>query len=266
MKWLKDIWNNLFGKKTSTPIPAPAPAPPAPAPVPVPTETPATPTFFDDFKSLANWTVSTWAAPGANDTHTGRFAASNIMLVPEGLRLKLTQDKPVAKIESVGAELTSKQKFGYGKYEFVMRASSTAANASDHGNPVSGSITGLFNYGPSSITEIDVEVEGNERHHLTQCTTWKGESAPNQGTQVSPPSSDDLPHGRFFKYAFIWSPGKVEFYRDDVLIATHTKVVPTEACPVMINHWGTNNVNWGGLAMLGVDRFMYVKSFTFYAA
>jgi hypothetical protein len=26
----------------------------------------------------------------------------------------------------------------------------------------------------------------------------------------------------------------------------------------MINHWGTDNTFWGGLATFGVDRFFYV--------
>jgi beta-glucanase (GH16 family) len=70
-------------------------------------------------------------------------------------------------------------------------------------------------------------------------------------------------HTDFHKYAFIWSPGKIEFYRDDILVATHTKVVPSEPAPFLFNHWGTNNVNWGGLATPGVERSMWVKSFKF---
>jgi beta-glucanase (GH16 family) len=154
-------------------------------------------------------------------------------------------------------------KFGYGIYEFEVRASSTAESPSAAGQAVSGSCTGCFNYGPKSITEIDVEFEGGERRNLTHCTTWNGEANANESTQVQPTSSKTLPFQIFHKYAFVWSPGKIEFYRNGALIATHTKVVPTEAAPMMFNHWGTHNKNWGGLATPNVDRYVYIKSFKF---
>jgi len=259
MKFM-DWFKSLFKKNRTAPAPAPTPAP-APAPVPAPVT--KAPTFVETFQNLDNWIVSTWEAPGANASHSGTFVASNVTCGPDGLRLALTQTKPGSTVLSVGGEVASKQKFGYGRYEFVVRASSTGATAYADGSPVSGSITGCFNYTNASQTEIDIEVEGNERSRTTQCTTWVGENNPNQHTDVTPPSSVGLPHMRFFKYAFVWSPGKVEFYRDDALIATHTKVVPSAPAPMMFNHWGTNSVNWGGLATLDVTRYMYVKSFTF---
>lgn len=244
---------NLFRKKK--------PAVVTPPVVTTPPVVVAAPTFVDNFTNLDNWRISTWDAPGKNSTHIGRWVASHVS-TNTGLCLKLSQAVADGMFVSHGAEIVSKQSFGYGRYEFVVRASSTAFDQWAVGSPVSGSITGVFNYGPSSITEIDFEVEGGSRSSLSQFTSWKGETNLNQTTAVQP-IPNQLPHQGFHKYAWVWSPGKIEFYRDDVLVATHTKVVPSEACPVILNHWGTNDVNWGGTATPGVDRYMFVKSFKF---
>lgn len=240
---------NLFRKKPPvTPVPSP--------------------TFVADFSSgkidPAVWTVSTWTAPGANATHKGSFSAQHAYVQNGTLCLKLTQTKtPAGTFESVGGELATLRQFSYGTFEWVARASSTADTPSGVGDPVSGSVTGCFVYKDQATTEIDFEVEGNERHELTQLTSWIHESKPNQHINVAPPLSGILPHEKFFTYKFKWTPGKIEFYRDGVLIGTHTTVVPTLTAPAMINHWGTNAADWGGLATAGTTRYMWVKSFKY---
>jgi beta-glucanase (GH16 family) len=256
LEWIK----GLFGKKK----------PPTPAPTPVPAPVPA-PTFVADFTSgkidPAVWRVSTWTAPGNNDSNTGRFSAEHAFVENGVLCLALTQTKqPDGKILSLGAELATLKEFSYGTYEFVARASSTAGTPNQAGMPVSGSITGCFVYRDLAATELDVEVEGNERSSLTQFTTWVGESNPNQTTAVQPlilGAGGWMPHEGFFKYTIKWMPNKVEFYRDDVLVATHTMVVPSLPGKVMLNHWGTDNANWGGLATVNTTRYMWVKSFKY---
>jgi beta-glucanase (GH16 family) len=166
-------------------------------------------------------------------------------------------------ISSKGAEIATVDKFHYGTFEWSMRASSTSATADGIGTPVSGSITGCFVYLTGAQTEIDIEVEGNERNRTTQLTSWVGESNPNEHTDVSPISDSQLPHIGFHDYKFVWTPDEIEFYRDNVLIGTHTKVVPTEPANVMINHWGTNDKDWGGLATPDVTRYMWVKNFRY---
>lgn len=249
MKMLKDWWNRMMGKKKPTPPPPPVVVPPAPV---------LAPTFVETFKNLDNWIVSTWTAPAARSTnHAGKWSADNATIGPDGLCLKLSQTLDGTLITSVGGEVATKQKFGYGTYEFVVKASASAA-----GVPVSGSITGCFNYNEGSATEIDVEVEGGVRSRTTQLTSWAGESNPNEHTDVFPELAS-LPHQDFHTYKFVWSPGKIEFYRNGVLIGTHTKVVPTKEAQMYFNHWGTNDPNWGGMATPGVDRFMYIKRFSF---
>jgi hypothetical protein len=244
LKTLRDIWNSLFGKKAVPVAPKAAPAPVAPKPA-----------FVETFQNLDNWIVSTWSSPQAQSVnHTGIFKADRAVLGPNGLCLELMQTINGDQIVSEGAEISSKQNFGYGDYEFVMKASAT-----ERGSPVSGSISGCFSCLPHSETEIDVEVEGGERQALTQLTTWVSDAKPNQCTLVNP--AGIMPHEGFHVYLYRWTPGKVEFYINGALTATHTKVVPSKPAPMMFNHWGTNDPNWGGVATPGTERYMYVKSF-----
>lgn len=253
MRKLLDWLKGLFGKKK----------PPAPAPAPAPTPVP---TFVADFSTgtlnLNDWVVSTWTAPGNNATNKGVFSAEHVFFDGGALCFALTQVKqPDGTFLSTGSEIATKRQFQYGTFEWVMRASSTAGTPTQAGSVASGAISGCFVYRTAAQTEIDVEVESNERSNLTQFTSWVGESNPNQTTAVSQTTWE--PHEAFFTYKIKWMPGKIEFYRDNVLVATHTKVVPTLAAAVMINHWGTNNPNWGGVASPNVTRYMWVKSFKY---
>lgn len=267
LKKILEKIKSLFRKKQPAPTNpvsvAPLPQekpPPAPTPAPMPVKEP---TFVDNFSKLdtSKWTVSTWTAPGSMEGHKGTFLAKNVSIVDGVLRLTLNQISTTAGVTSKGGEIATNELFHYGTFEWEMRASSTASRPNDPGQPVRGSITGCFIYFDSAQTEIDFEMEGNERSKYTQLTSWVGESNPNEHTKVD--SSLSLPHDGFHSYKFIWSPGKIEFFRDNVIIGTHTKVVPTLPAKVMINHWGTNNPNWGGLASVGVERHLFVKNFKY---
>ena len=76
-------------------------------------------TFTDNFANLNNWIVSNWGAPGG-----GQFKPDHVDLSSGMLRLIVTQDGTTA--GSVGGEVQSRQLFGYGRYDFVVRASSTS--------------------------------------------------------------------------------------------------------------------------------------------
>jgi len=250
MTWI----SNIFRKKKPTPAPTPAPVP-----------VPGAATFIESFATIdpSKWMISTWSAPGTNSTHKGTFSAANVTIVDGMLCLKLSQTKSGTMFTSAGGEIATNQSLGYGTYEFVARASTTSTTPVGVGTPVSGSVTGCFNYLAGSATEIDVEVEGGSRSALTQFTSWVGVSTPNQTLVISPTGSMATPDQTFFTYRFVWSPGKIVFSRDGVIVATFTNVVPTQPAQFIFNHWGTNDPNWGGTATPGVDRFMYVKSFSF---
>lgn len=252
MNKLIEWFKRLFGKK---PVPVVVPVPPTPQP-----------TFVADFTSgqidPMVWTVSAWGAPGGKEGHQSAFTPDHAFIERGVLCLALTQTKsPEGVILSFGAELATIEQFSYGTYEWVMRASSTAGTPDQVGTPVSGTVTGCFLYRPQAETEIDVEVEGGSRSDLTQFTSWVGESNPPQTTPVT--SSSGKPHERFFTYTVTWMPNKIEFRRDGVLVATHTKVVPSQKARVMMNHWGTDSQDWGGTATLNTSRYMWIKSFKY---
>jgi len=238
----------------------------SPPPVTEPEPEPE-PTFVDDFSTLdtTKWTVSTWTAPGGNETHKGTWSADHAFIKDGMLCLKLTQEKVTSGVDrgdflSIGGEIATKQSFGFGTYEFTARASSTAATPNAVGQPVSGSITGLFNYATRSLTEVDIEVEGGSRNRLIQLTSWKGDTNPNEHNEFTP---NEAPHTRFYNYKYVWTPTDITFFVDDEEVAHHTTVVPTTACPAFINHWGTNNTNWGGTATVGTPRYLWVKRFAY---
>jgi len=220
-------------------------------PPPVPT----TGIFEDHFNTGAldttKWTVSTWNAPQG-----GKFQADRVSCAFGMLGMRLTQDSNKL---SIGGEITLKRLCGFGTYEWQAKASSTAPTPNVLGSPVSGSVTGLFNYVGDSDTELDLEVEGC-RPNLVQATTWHSVGMPNENTQypIQAPLSD-----AFHSYKYVWAPGKVQYYFNGILFATHTRNVPTAPAYPMINHWGTNNANWGGVATPNVDRWLWVSMFRF---
>lgn len=211
------------------------------------------------------WIISSWTAPRNGLTHRAIFTKKNVSIENGMLVLKLKQKKHWnGTITSIGSEIKTVAKFGYGTYEFVMKASSDASNPTVVGKSVSGSITGAGSFLDLSETEIDVEMEGlPERANLTQTTTWTHEDKPSETYMVVPPATNDLAHQGFHTYVYVWSPGIIKFFRDGRLISTHEHVVPEKPASFLFNHWGTTDRDWGGTATVGVDRYMYIKSFSF---
>ena len=135
-----------------------------------------------------------------------------------------------------------------------MRMSSTSPTAEGSGSVVSGSDSAGFIYINNSQTELDIEFCGNTPG-IINCTNWSTLNA----HQTTSPSVANLAAG-FHTYQLIWTPGQVQWTIDGVVVATHTSDVPSTPAYIMINFWGTNSANWGGLATPGVTRYMYVSS------
>ena len=249
-----------------------ADSPPTPASPQSAEDPSAPPTFVDYFNEgkldTTKWVISTYesnnyAGGGSNVT----FSASNIDLSGGNLRMELTQ--PTAST-STGAEITTKLSFGYGTYEFSMRAGSTSPSSSGSGTTESGQISSTFiihNPPPSyaSITEIDApEIEGlSARNNNIEWTVWKNSSATDPTPEYNVVQN---PEDAFHRYKFVWSATSITFYIDGVLKSTCTSGIPSVAAVIDINFYGTNDTQWGGLATVGVTRYMYVKSVKFWAA
>jgi hypothetical protein len=215
-------------------------------------------TFFDNFSSgsldTSKWIPSNWGAPGG-----GTFVPSYLDFSSGMLRIKVTQTSSGGGVASVGGELQSKTAFGFGTYEWFMRASSTSSTPTGSGVAVSGQISSGFIFVNNSQTEIDSpEIEGQNPGTLWW-TSWTSVNT----KQYTETQASFAPEQGFHSYKCVWTSTSIKFYVDGVLVSTHTGVVPQTPAFAMINHWGTNSTGWGGLATTNITRYMFVRSFSF---
>jgi beta-glucanase (GH16 family) len=175
---------------------------------------------------------------------------------------------------SDGAEIYTRKTYGYGTYQWVMRMSSTATSPTGDGTPVSGSVSAGFIYVNNSETEIDFEFPGYEEYVPTgddpsdtlYMVNWLNpnpSTAPTSNEETYSAVSGLNVATKFYTYKFIWQPGSITYYVDGQLMATHTTNVPSAPAHFMINHWGTDNPNWGGVATANVTRYFYVQSVSY---
>jgi len=205
----------------------------------------------------SKWVIDTGQAPGnIPGVNEGTFSADNVDFVQGVMRLKLTQTGS-APVQSVGAEVRSVGTYGYGTYEWTIRTSSTATTPYGAGDVVSGQISSGFTFINNSQTEIDFEIEG-QNPDTVWMTNWNGINNKDYSSAYFA-----NPDQGFHKYKFVWSPGRIDFYLDGSLVSTHTQNIPSAPAYIMANHWGTNSTGWGGLATVGVTRYMYISRFTF---
>ncbi len=223
------------------------------------------------------WIVSSWWAPGyrPND-HVGYYDPENVSVSGGFLTLRLWQETGLVDtnpngVISHGALISTKGKYGYGTYEWRMRMSSTSASPNGGGAPVSGSVSAGFIYVDNSATEIDFEYGGHVlapndptnqwADNLLYMVNWHNTNPTSDPTEEhetfsawSVPGLND----QFHDFKFVWEPGRIRFYVDEILRAEHTTDVPSAPANFMINHWGTNNPFWGGTATVGVDRYFHI--------
>jgi len=235
----------------------------------------ACPAFQDDFDGTqldgSRWVVANGQAPGYRFAeHIGYYQPDRVSVSGGLLRITLTQEggivDGVSGVISRGGLIYTKQKCGYGTYEWNVRMSSTQSNPSDpSGLPVSGSVSAGFNYVNNSETEIDFEFSGKDPTYLWMVNWFN--TNPNQDPTAQHETYSyvqpfDSTSG-FHHYKFVWEPGKITFYIDGVQRAVHTTDVPSAPAYFMINHWGTHSPSWGGYATLNVTRYYYINSVRF---
>jgi beta-glucanase (GH16 family) len=221
----------------------------------------------DTFQTLDRWTVVTGQAPGyIPSTHVGYYESGNVALVHPGLlRLTLTQEAgPVdgtTGINSFGALIRSNQVCGYGTYSWTMKMSSDALcpDLSCTGSAYSGSVSAGFLYVNNSQTEIDFEFQGQDAAaiYLVNWLNPRPSSDPT-GRNETLTRQPFTPINDQHTYSFVWTKGKIAYYIDGKFVVNHTTNVPSAPAYFMINHWGTDSLNWGGMATTGVTRYMYV--------
>lgn len=222
----------------------------------------APPVLSEDFSGGAldktKWFIDTGRAPGnIAGANNGTLNAEHVDLSTGMLRLKLTQTVSGGLATSTGAEIRSRQLFGYGTYTWVARAASTSPTPRGAGAAVSGTVTDVFNFINDSESEIDFEYQGQSASTL-EMTNYSTVSH-SQSTSTPVPGADR----NFHEYKFVWSAGKIDFYLDGTLVSTHTEHIPSAPAAVLINLWGTNSKLFGGVATDGATSYLYVSSFTY---
>lgn len=203
-----------------------------------------------------NWLVSTWGAPQG-----GTFSAASVSTSKGMLGLRLTQSLSGRTVVSIGGEIMYKSLCHYGTYTWIMRASSTATEPTKAGQSCSGSISGLFPYLQQSQTELDFEVEGCRPNTLWM-VNWTSEASKTVASLTTKTPLSDT----FNTYKMVWTPSEVTYYLNDRQAAVINTNVPSKPAYPIINHWGTNNANWGGTATLRSTRWMWVKYFSYQPA
>lgn len=218
-------------------------------------------TFSGGTLDQTKWFIDAGRAPGniAGVNH-GTLSAEYVDLSTGMLRLKLTQNVSGGLATSTGAEIRSKQLFGYGTYVWVARAASTSATPRGAGSAVSGTVTDVFNFIDDSETEIDFEYQGQSPATLEMSNYSTVSHSQSTSTPVSGADSS------FHEYKFVWRAGKIEFFVDGTMVSTHTEHIPSTPAAVLINLWGTNSTSFGGLATPGATSYLYVSSFSYTAS
>jgi hypothetical protein len=201
-----------------------------------------------------------------DNQHQGYFQSKNVSVSGGYLTVALTQEKGQVGsnangIISRGGEIESKAAYGYGTYMWRMRTSSTSSSPTNaNGKVVSGQISSGFTYTNNSESELDFEVEG-QYPRMAEMTTWHNthpETEPTEQDQIENDAQIDQMANEFKTYKVVWSANEVTYYINDKQVAHHTSHVPSAAANVMINHWGTNSKEFGGLATIGTTRYLLV--------
>jgi beta-glucanase (GH16 family) len=234
--------------------------------------TTGTGSWLEDFNETSLntnfWDVSNYAyGQGAiGNVHQGYFEPDRVSVNGGYLTLTLTQEKGQVGTNSNGiisraGEIATNQTYGYGTYEWRMRTSSTASSPTDTtGKVVSGQISSGFTYVNNSQTELDFEIEG-QYPNQAEMTTWNNPNPstdPTDNDQTADVANISGMANGFKTYKLVWSPGEVKYYIDDALVADHTKHVPSAPANVLLNQWGTDSTDFGGLATVGTDRYLLV--------
>ena len=227
------------------------------------------PGFSDNFAGRNldenKWNIATYTSPDSKaGANRGKYIPEYIDLSQGLLRIRVTQRFVSGEAQSFGGAIISKDRFGFGTYEFEMRMSSTSATPNGEGKASTGAISSGFLYHNKSESEIDLEFLGNE--NAIWISSWHNPDPrgnPSPFDKTSEKIGNQNLATRFSKYKVVWTPQAVDVYIDDTHVAHQTKHVPQTPAHIILQHRGTNRNQWGGIAKVGVDRYFFVRSVTF---
>jgi beta-glucanase (GH16 family) len=233
----------------------------------IPTQ--GTPTFYDRFDTgeldTSKWNIATYKSPDSKPgINAGLYTPEKIDFSSGMLRISVEQTRVGEGVRSLGGAIFSKERFGYGTYEFVMRMTSPSLTPDGPGETQTGAVSSGFLYYTNSASEIDLEFVGDQ--NVMWVTTWdnsNGSAPPTSGMKRSEKLANrDLATG-FHTYTLVWEPERIRVFIDDVLATTFTENIPSVPAHIILQHRGTNSRQWGGLATIGVTRYAYFRSVKF---
>ncbi len=202
------------------------PVRPAPSPQPRPIRRGS---FFADLRKpldFNQWRVSTHKNDKQNDYYGGPWKIENIIQAPDRLILKVIAGKDGQRPSM--AEMQTRQKYHYGRYEVIMRPSTE-----------SGVVSTFFTYtGPwagDPKDEIDIEFVG-KRPKTVEYNYWKNA---RKGAYSRESLDFDISSGLNL-YAFEWHPDEIiwfvngeEHYRSP----RDASRIPSHAGNIFISAW-----------------------------
>ncbi len=225
--------------------------------------------FKDDFKSgkldATKWIVATYKSPdSAPGVNNGTYVSTAIDFTQGMLRITVQQHAAATGVVSLGGAIISRERFGFGTYEFEMRMSSLSPTPQGDGAASTGAVSSGFIYHNKSESEIDLEFVGNE--NAMWVSTWHNpdpDLEPTQLHRATDKVAEPSLASRFHHYSLVWTPRTVDVYIDGTRVAHQTEHVPQTPAHIVLQHRGTNSDKWGGVAAVGVARYFFVRSVKF---
>lgn len=149
------------------------------------------------------------------------------------LQLTIDFDKNGKDIPYSGAELRSKDFYGYGRYEVSMKAIKN-----------DGVVSSFFTYtGPSDKNpwdEIDIEILGKNTETVQFNYFTNGKGNHEKVVELGFDASED-----FHTYAFEWRKDRIDWFVDGELVHTASVNIPKTEGKIMMNAWcGTGVDSW----------------------
>lgn len=224
---------------------------------------------FEEAFSVGKLDVNLWRATtetGSTDGagNTPSFTPANANLSHGMLALKLQQEEAGAGIVSTGAQVKSKRRFGYGTYEFAIRASSIAHDPTEPATAINGAVTSIFleyDAGVDGYIKIGFQAEGLwQRADNWQIVCYDSNNSPP--TVVVPANK---PGSDFYNLKFVWTPERVQFFINNKLVHTLEESLVPLTGQIVFSHSGTNDPDWGGLAATSdiYDRTVFISYFRY---
>lgn len=203
------------------------------------------------------WYQSSYSVGKTHFMNTA-FSPKNIVDRPSGKGLQIYRE-PIGHNGTTGAEAQRKGRYGYGRYEVVMRPATG-----------SGLVSSFFTYTGSYFgtahDEIDIEFLGNDTNQLSLNLFADGQP-------LVPAKTVELPFDAsqsFNLYAFEWSPKSVTWFVNSELVFSVSAIeraLPTTPGKLMANIWTGDEFfeSWHGPPLFDEGASAIYKCISFQA-